>query len=73
MSQRKVGWIILISVLGNFLTMALAAGLVLQLRGQLCTVVSSQVKVYQETPPSTAAGQNAQKAWGELRHTFKCR
>lgn len=71
-SSRRVGWIILISVLGNVLTLVLAVGMVLQLRGQLCSVVAGQDQVYEETPPSTAAGQNAARAWDNLRGTFKC-
>lgn len=72
MSTSRTGWVIIMCVVGNVLTLMLSIGYVLQLRGQLCTVVTSQVRVYQETPPSTAAGQNAREAWGELRHTFKC-
>lgn len=37
-----------------------------------CTVITAQDGVYRDTPPSTAAGRNAAKAWHDLAVQFRC-
>lgn len=38
----------------------------------VCAMVVAQEDVYRETPPSTAAGRNAERAWRDLHELFKC-
>jgi hypothetical protein len=43
-----------------------------QSRAIVCALVTANVRVYEETPPQTAAGRNLAGAWVELKLQLGC-
>lgn len=41
-------------------------------RRATCILITAQVDVYTDTPPSTPAGKNAAQAWHDLFVQFRC-
>lgn len=50
----------------------ISIGNVLFVHRVACTMVKSNVAVYQETPPTTPAGVNARDSWNHLRERLYC-
>jgi hypothetical protein len=43
-----------------------------QSRAIVCALVTANVRVYEETPPSSAAGRNLAEAWVQLKAQLGC-
>jgi hypothetical protein len=41
-------------------------------RKVFCSLVNSQIRVYQETPPTTPTGKNSQQSWIDLGKLLRC-
>lgn len=60
-------WWVLVAITASSAVFGLAGlGLAALTVRQLCDVVSAQVDVYREVPPSTPTGQRAERAWRDL-------
>lgn len=41
-------------------------------RAATCAIIRQQIEVFQETPPTTATGRNADQGWHDLSKLFHC-
>jgi len=73
---RRRGWLLLVSVLANVLTLVLAVTLVNrtleEFTRQVCSIWAADLDIYRETPPSTATGKRLQQAKTELYRVRGC-
>lgn len=72
----RVWYVVLMGFLGMALGLGLAFAFISQVgrdsRSATCAVVLANREVYEETPPTTPAGRNAQQAWDELARSLSC-
>lgn len=74
--ERKVGWVLLLAVVGNVLTLVLAVVLVKNIsqdsERKSCGTLAATIKAYVEVPPTTPAGKNVERAYREQYQLLGC-
>lgn len=68
--MRRYGYTV--ALVSSLLAMALTIGNVFFVQRVACTIVRANVSVYEETPPTTPAGQNARDSWARLDRRLYC-
>lgn len=75
-SEKRWGWLLLMSVAGNILTLVLSLVIIMQINAstqrKFCDVVISQDEAYRQTPPVTDTGRNSARNWARLRQSLGC-
>lgn len=61
-----------VALVSSLVALVISIGNVLFVQRITCTVVGSNVAVYDETPPATSAGRNAEIMWDTLDRRLYC-
>lgn len=76
MTQTRVGFLLLMGVAANVLTLLLAVFITIRIQEnaerQQCDLIRAQLTAYHETPPSTPTGRSLSGAWQNLSDRYEC-
>ncbi len=64
--------ILLVSITVSVVSLSIALAVNRASERKFCSIVDSSIRVYEETPPVTPAGQNAEENWRWLKSIIDC-